>query len=127
MNDDLALYVLDRGWVPAGALAIGIVVRLLKSDTILPTLPAKWRLVLVGVLSIGLVALNKIAAGMPWPKAIEYAVLSALIAVAAHELLIERLRDGKEIPLPLLTKKEDPPPPPTDTPPSSTPPTNQPS
>ncbi|WP_394849723.1 hypothetical protein LZC95_20000 [Pendulispora brunnea] len=106
--DELVELLLDHKWVPFAALAIGAVVRVLKSDTPLPTVPTAWRPWLA--LGLGAVAgvLQAVVGGTAWSKALLDGLTAALTAIAGHDLVIESLRGGKE----LGTRPPSPPRPP---------------
>lgn len=96
--NELVAMLGEHRWVAACALVIGAIVRVLKSDTPLPfTVPAKWR----GWLAIGLGivagALEAVAGGTPWARALAEGLTAALIAITGHELGVESLRGGKEL------------------------------
>jgi hypothetical protein len=101
--DDIKQYLVDdkKLAIFIGALVIGMVVRLLKSDVKGPSIDPRWRMLAVWILGVGQMVLNY-GLHMSWKQAAEYAVVSALMAVAGHETIIEWWRDGKELPLPGL-------------------------
>lgn len=104
VNDLVALLVSHK-WVAASAVAIGLVVRLLKSDTKIPiNIPAAYRTWIA--LGLGIVSgvLDKIANGTPWKDAIVGGLGAAFTAIVGHEMLIESMRGGREIPVPGLMK-----------------------
>lgn len=93
-------------WVGLAALIIGLIVRLLKEDTRFPpfAMPARWRPLLAVGLGIGSGILQAASTGTPWRDAILGGVVSGLVAIAGHEAIVESIRDGKDVPLPGLTK-----------------------
>lgn len=93
-------------WVGLAALVIGCVVRLLKEDTRFPpfALAARWRPLLALGLGIVSGALQAVSTGTPWRDAILGGVVSGVVAIAGHEAIVESIRDGKDVPLPGLTK-----------------------
>ncbi|WP_394833574.1 hypothetical protein LVJ94_44415 [Pendulispora rubella] len=95
--DEILTLAAQGKWIVVGAIVIGAIVRLLKSDTPLPTVPSQWRPWLA--LGLGAVAgiFQAVAAGTPWKKALLDGLVSALTAIAGHDLLIESLRRGREI------------------------------
>lgn len=102
---DLLNLLLAHKWIPAAALAIGFVVRVLKSDTVLPfQIPARARV--WAAFGFGIVAgvLDKVASGDTWQNAIVGGLLAGVTSVTGHELIVESLRGGKEMRVPLLTK-----------------------
>lgn len=119
----LAELSLDRKWLAATALLIGLVVRVLKSDIKLtPTIPSRWRPWLA--IGLGVVAgvLDAMVRGTMWKKAIAEGVVAAVMAMVGHDLFIAGLRGGRELGQPKdstvprgtveETKDEDDPPPP---------------
>lgn len=99
-----------HAWLPLSAFGIGLVVRLLKSDTVLPiNIPPKYRLWLA--LGLGVVAgvLDKAAQGIDWPTAIVGGLVAGGMAVIGHDGIVESLRGGKEIPMPASLMVKDPP------------------
>jgi hypothetical protein len=86
-----------HAWVLVASLVIGALVRALKSDTPLPTVPPKWRAWLA--LGLGIVAgvLDKILGGTPWLAAILGGIAAAMAAIVGHETVVESLRNGRDI------------------------------
>jgi len=113
MNEEItALYalVVAHKWIPLGALVIGLVVRLLKSDTKIPIdLPPVWRLRTAIALSIAGAVLQRISTGVTWRQAAIEGLFALALAVLGHNLVIDNLRAGKEFAVPLLTKPGTPP------------------
>lgn len=97
----------DGKWVVLGAVLIGLVVRLLKDDTKIPiTIPPVWRpFFALGLGFVGSVV-NRIANGTPWKQSLEYGIAASILSICGHDIVIENLRKGKEVPLPGITKKE---------------------
>lgn len=89
-------FLKSGGWVPIVALLVGAIVRLLKSDTPLPTVSPKWRPVLAVALGVVFGVLTKVAAGIDWTTAIEGGLGAASIAMFGHDFFVAGLRDGKE-------------------------------
>lgn len=100
--DDIALLIEQRKWVPLAAIVIGLVVRLLKSDTKLPTVPPRARIWLVFGLGIVSGVLEHVVAGKTWTSAIVGGAVSAVLAIVGHESIIASLRGGKELVIPGL-------------------------
>ncbi len=99
-TDQLAALLSAHKWVPAAALVIGLLVRLQKAGklpglTRIPPNYRPWLALLLGVVSG---VLDKVAVdSKTWTVALLDGLLSALIAVTAHDAIIEGLRGGKEI------------------------------
>lgn len=93
-------------WVGLAALVIGFVVRLLKEDSRFPpfALPARWRPLLAMGLGVVSGILQAVSTGTPWRDAILGGLVSAFVAIAGHDAIVGSLRDGKDVPLPGLTK-----------------------
>lgn len=90
-------------WVAVAAIVIGLLVRVVKSDIKIPiNIPPAARPWLA--LGLGLLSgvLEKAATGRTWTSAIVDGVVSAVIAMVAHDAVIGGLRGGKEIPVPGL-------------------------
>lgn len=85
-------------WIGFSALAIGLLVRLLKSDTPLPfTVPAKWRPVLALVLGLLSGVLHALSTGVPWRDALLGGLSAGVAAIVGHDVGIESLRGGVEV------------------------------
>jgi hypothetical protein len=99
---------IDHGqWLPLTALVLGAAVRLLKSDTKLPIdVPSEHRMKLAWAIGLVIGVVDLVAGGEPVGAAI-LAIGSPLIAHFGHELFIEALRGGREIPVPGLMKPDD--------------------
>lgn len=97
-------------WVASVAVIIGAVVRYLKSDSPLPEwlhVAPKWRPVAAFALGIVAAVLDAVAIGTPWPDAIAKGVLASFGAMVGHHFVIEKGRDGKELPVPFVRKGLD--------------------
>ena len=94
---DLAM---QHKWVALAALAIGTLVRSMKEDSpVLPiNVPARWRPLLAILLGVASGVLQKAAAGTAWRVALAGGVVSGVAAIVGHDILIESLRGGKEMP-----------------------------
>lgn len=100
-----------RPWLVVAAFAIGLVVRLLKDDIKgTPNVPSNRRVFCalgLGVLS-GLLE-KKLgpsvgSAAVTWIGGLLGGLGSAVAAITGHNVLIDALRGGREIPVPFLTK-----------------------
>jgi hypothetical protein len=98
-------------WVGLAALVIGLVVRLLKEDTSFPpfAIPARWRPVLA--LGLGVVSgvLQAASTGTPWRDAVLGGLVSAFLAIAGHDTIVNSLRDGQDVPIPAALARKAPP------------------
>jgi hypothetical protein len=81
------------------AIAIGALLRALKSGRLtLPwTVPARWRPLLALALGIASAVAESIVAGTPWRDAMIGGVASAALAALGHGVLIEGVRNGREL------------------------------
>jgi len=103
-SNDIARLVAERKWIPLAAFAIWIVVRLLKSDTVIPIdVPPRWRAPLAFGLGLVAAGLDMVAAGVDWQVALFDGILTALIAIFGHDIVVGSIRGGQEIPIPMLT------------------------
>ena len=94
-----------RAWLPLGALAVGLGVRLLKSDIkYFPTLSPNQRRIACLVLGQVAGTIEAVVAGKTYKEAIVWGVTQSILALVGHNLFIEGVRNGKEIPIPGLTK-----------------------
>jgi len=101
--NDIGLMIEQHKWVPLAALVIGLVVRLLKSDTKIPIdIPPRWRVWLAFGLGIVSGILETVITGVPWQSAIIGGLVSTALAVLGQNVVIDSLRAGKEFPLPGL-------------------------
>lgn len=86
-------------WVPIAAIVIGLLVRLQKTGKLplLDKIPPNYRSWLA--LGLGLVSgvLDRVVQGTHWLTAILDGLLAGVLAITAHDTLIEGLRSGKEI------------------------------
>lgn len=95
-------FIAQHKWVAVAAIVIGLVVRLLKSDTKLPTVPPRARIWLALGLGVASGVLEKVSTGTTWTNALVDGLVAALLAVTSHEAIIASLRSGKELPVPGL-------------------------
>jgi hypothetical protein len=88
------------------AAALGLVGRLLKGDV--PwffTASGRWKpLVLTALAAVG-VGLEHFINGTAWKQAALLGLMSLALPIAGHQIGIESIRGGKELPM-LLAKKE---------------------
>jgi hypothetical protein len=98
------------GRVMLTAWLIGACVRLLKDDTILPTLPTQYRRLVAFGLGLLAGVVDAVIAGASWQSA-AIAVAAPPLAIAGHHVLVDWLRGGREGWLPSFLKAIDKPPP----------------
>lgn len=109
---ELLEQIYARKWVAVAAIIIGLIVRLLKSDTKIPIdIPPRLRAPLAIALGAAAGALDKLGnmQGVTWTTALLEGVTAAVIAIVSHTLVINSARDGKELPIPGLIKEGEPP------------------
>lgn len=100
----------QRRWIPLAALILGLIVRLLKSDTKIPiTIPPRLRMPLAIVLGAFVAGIDKLAETTTWTNALLSGGASAAFAILAHNFFIDSLRGGKELPIPGLILENTPP------------------
>jgi len=120
--------IAQHQWVGLASLVIGLVVRLLKEDTRFPpfAIPARWRPMLALGLGVASGVLRTVATGTPWRVAVLGGLVSGFAAIAGHASVVDGVRNGRDIPMPGLTKKPaaSAPPPPADPDPEQPPPTD---
>lgn len=105
------------------AILIGLIIRLFKADTRLPTIPAQDRPLAAFVLGMLYAIARHFLTHAPWATSIGEGTSAAALAISAHSVVVRRLLGGKEMPLPaaLLLRvlgASDPPPPPSNDPPA---------
>jgi hypothetical protein len=88
-------------WIAIGAIGVGLLVRLSKSDKFAAWFPvnvsAQWRSWAAMGLGVVYGVLQAVAGGKPWKTALVGGVVSALLAVSGHELIVESIRKGREL------------------------------
>lgn len=99
-------------WFFLAAIVIGLSVRLLKSDTIGPVIPSKYRalvaIVMGGASGIAIPVLQKLGNGVPPKDALMWGFFAAFSAIAGHNVIVDAARGGKDLPMPpFLMKKDD--------------------
>lgn len=114
LDDPNALVALIMGhkWIALTAVVIGLIVRLLKSDTKIPIdIPPRLRAPLALTLGAASGAIDKLvqAGDTTWTAAITSGVVAAVVAMIGHVTLIDSLRGGKEIVVPGLINENTPP------------------
>lgn len=102
MNEiqELAGLIVEHKWTAAAAIVIGLLVRLSKEGK-LAALTTKlnprhrsWVAIGLGAASV---VVDSLGRGTKCSQALLSGFISACIAIAGHELLIESLRGGKEL------------------------------
>ncbi|MDQ2668025.1 MAG: hypothetical protein M3Z05_18785 [Gemmatimonadota bacterium] len=108
--EQLADLVMQKKWIALMALLIGLVVRLLKSDTKIPIdIPPQYRVWLALGLAPIAGAVDKVAAGNTWTTAMVEGAIAAVLAIVGHSTVIDSLRGGRELNIPGLIKENVPP------------------
>lgn len=99
---DFLIDLVSKGqWLPLLVVVAGLFGRLLKADV--PwffTVPSRYRA--WAVVGFGLLegVLSKVAAGVSWPAAIVAGLLAGVGAISGHELVVEGIRNGRDIGVP---------------------------
>lgn len=101
---DIAQLVQDHKWIPLSAIVIGLLVRLMKSDTTFPiTIPPRARMWAAFVLGfVGAVLQYYVQGEVSWTNAIVGGVISSVFAVVGHNAVIDSMRGGREFVVPGL-------------------------
>lgn len=98
-------WVTAHKWAPLIALIVGLLVRLVKADTKLPSeLPAVFRPYFALFLSFAAADALAVMGGTPWVTVTETALAGFVLAVLGHQTIVEGMRGGVEIPVPGLTR-----------------------
>lgn len=103
-------FLAQHGWVALAALVVGLLVRFSKADNRIPfTIPPRLRSGFAIVLGLAAGVLHKvIAGGDASPQAWIVALLDGLTigggAIVGHDVVIESILSGNEIPMPGLMK-----------------------
>lgn len=85
------------------ALIIGLLIRLMKSDTKLPLdIPPAARKYVAALLAVGGAVVERLAMHVPIGQAIVDAICAWAIAEWGHTIIVDGLRGGKELPIPGL-------------------------
>lgn len=102
----IAALIQGHAWVPVAALVIALLARLTKQDNIFPVnISPRWRVWVVFGLGVVSGILQTIVSGVIWWQALLQGLLSAVIAIATHQVTVESILGGKEPPVPGLMKK----------------------
>lgn len=97
-----------RSWIVLLSLVLGLAIRLLKDDSYIKNIPARARIFTVFGLGQVLGAVEAVIAGKTYKEAILWGVVQTTLAVLGHQVVIEGIRDGNELPVPFLTKPDQP-------------------
>lgn len=79
------------------ALCVHVALRVLKSGGLDDTVPPRLRPPLAVALALLGAVFSNMALGISWDVALAEALLGAMTAMGAHDLMIGSLRDGKEL------------------------------
>lgn len=112
-NELVAIYKAG-GWVPLTAWLGHTLVRLMKSDTKLPIdVPSRLRPYVAIAISVVLAVVQHRFAGTggTWGQAVVFGVGAGVMAILAHHGIVDKLRDGRELPVPGMMKDDKPKPP----------------
>jgi hypothetical protein len=108
--DTLVQLARANAWIPLIAIVVGTIIRLSKNDPLVarirfyikPQNRAAWAI----AWAVFLAALDRLAVGGAWYDAIAGGFVAGCTAIAAHEVLVNGLRKGRDFGV----KKEPPPP-----------------
>jgi hypothetical protein len=98
------VYGMPLVYLPLVSVALYALVRLLKDDTILPDVAPVWRARIAWALGLAAGVVDLVLGGSPWHAA-AFAVLAPALAQTGHEVGIEVLREGRELPIPKVLRK----------------------
>jgi hypothetical protein len=108
MTPELAVLLLEHKWLPALAIVIGLLIRVLKGDVRGPTIAKKYRAPLAFGLGLVLGVVQRRVSGASWVHAILAGIVTGAMPILGHSLFIKRLRKGLELPIPGLMKPRAP-------------------
>lgn len=98
--DDVITMISQHAWVPLAALVVNLLLRLLKDDTTLPTIPTRYRFWAAFALGAASGVLDHVMGGTPWRTALVGGLVSAALAVLAQNGIVDSIFAGRELPLP---------------------------
>lgn len=106
--EQIVKLITDNQWrLLICVIVIGFIVRLSKGDVPwFPTIPSRWRPVFSLALGIAASIADHIANGTPWKNAIVLGLIAGLVPVSGHEVIVNALRGGRDLPAPLSTPTE---------------------
>lgn len=112
--DQIVALIAARKWLPLAALALFLLVRILKDDTAIPLTVRnkRWYPWIPVIVAAAASALDKVVSGLSWSSAVTQAVFLGVVPVALQELGIKGVLGLQDLPLPTALQKNDPPPPP---------------
>jgi hypothetical protein len=99
-------------WTALAALVISVLVRVSKSDAAVSWCPVNVppRMRAAGAIVLGFA--SGIAAGLAnggrWPAAMAGGLVAGMLAITAHEVVVEGFRDGRDIGIPKGDPAEGP-------------------
>lgn len=105
--DSIVALFLNHKYAALVAILANLAVRLLKDDTILPTIPKRWRALSLPLFALLAIAGDRLATHHSWTEAILDGVVGVLMAMYFHEAVSQRIFPNGELPLPeALLKRE---------------------
>lgn len=107
----------EHKWLGVAVIVLGMVVRLLKSDTKLPiNIPQRWLPLATIVLGQAYSVCQMIASGMAWKPAVMQGLKVSLLTMGLFDVVVKAVFNGKDLPVWLgwLLKPADPTDPPAD-------------
>ena len=109
MKEAILAWLTAHAWAPIVGLGIFVVVRLTKADVKLTPIPGvhvtvpAWIRPIVGLASG--IALASLVKGQDWSLAIDNGLVALILAILAHEGIIEGARGGEELPVPTAMRQ----------------------
>ena len=89
-----------NAWIPLLALVVGAIVRVGKNDALVAKIPLYFKPEnrAVWALALGVVgaAVDRLAAGGTWYDAIAGGLVAGSAAIAGHEIIVNKLRRGRD-------------------------------
>lgn len=124
--DNVVALARAHSWVPLVAVIVAVLIRLAKSDNAVRWFPIlvqpRWRPWLSLALGVTGGVVEKLASGGTWGEAIAGGLAAGLLPITGHELVVESLRNGRDVGVAKATPPPPGPPTPLMFPPPSRPP-----
>lgn len=102
--NQLVVAIRDHLWLVVASLSVNLLVRLAKTDAAVRWFPVNLRpkvrpyaAIILGGAS-GVVA--ALSSHMSWPTAIAGGLVAGMMAITTHDVVIESIRDGRDIGVP---------------------------
>jgi len=98
--DSAISLVRSKAWIPLASLLIGLFVRLSKTDAAVAWFPVNLRPKVRPYVALAGGILTGVAAGLvggSWLSALTGGVVAGMLAITAHDVVVESIRNGREI------------------------------